>query len=137
MVTTEQIREMLAQNSHPAPARWAVGNDVVALSSFQVSCTPQFIRRVYTRAELDYCAQFSDPMLRYASTWAAKEAVYKALKQIDGSLRLWWRDIEIIRDKPSGMPRVHIQKVPFQIEYSLSISHDAGVVWAVAILKEP
>ncbi|MBC7774430.1 MAG: holo-ACP synthase [Phycisphaerae bacterium] len=126
---------MLVQDCTPESREWAVGNDVVALSAFQVSCTPQFIRRVFTREELDYCAQFSDPMLRYASTWAAKEAVYKALKQIDGNIRLWWRDIEISRDKPSGKPSVTIKKLPFSLQCSLTLSHDGDVVWAVAVVR--
>ncbi|MEI6411916.1 MAG: holo-ACP synthase [Bacteroidota bacterium] len=115
--------------------KWAVGNDLVALPDFRISCTPQFIRRVFNPEEIEYCAQFSDPTLRYASTWAAKEAVYKALKQLDGRVRLWWRDIEISRHKPAGKPTVHVPKLPFQVNCSLSISHDGEMVWAVALIQ--
>lgn len=135
MVTTEQIIDMLEGASNDTQVAWAVGNDVVALYSFALSCNPAFVRRVFTREEQAYCAQFSEPMLRYASTWAAKEAVYKALKQLDGSIRLWWRDIEISRDKPSGKPTVTIKKLAFPLHCSLTISHDGDVVWAVAVLR--
>ena len=111
----------------------ALGNDIVHLPAFTKSCTPHFIRRVYTQAELEYCSKFTDPFLRYASTWAAKEAVYKALKQTDDTIKLWWRDIEISRAKPAGKPTVQIKKLKSPMEFSLSISHEAGYVWAVAI----
>jgi len=45
-----------------------------------LSFTPQFILRGYTQNEIAYCEQFADSRLRYASTWAAKEAVYKVIK---------------------------------------------------------
>jgi len=34
------------------------------------------------------------------STWAAKRAVYKVIKQVDEHIKIWWRGIEIIRDNP-------------------------------------
>lgn len=131
MVTTEQIAALL--DEMPGPARtWAVGNDLVSLPVFRLSCTPLFIRRVFTPEELAYCARFSEPMLRYASTWAAKEAVYKALKQVDADVRLWWRDIGISRDKPAGKPTASIRKMP-DLQCSLTVSHDGEMVWAVAV----
>jgi holo-[acyl-carrier protein] synthase len=116
---------------------FAIGNDLVALAEFRHSCTAQFVRRVFTPAELAYCAQFDDPVLRYASTWAAKEAVYKALKQLFPGLRLWWRQIEISRDKPAGRPLVSVPKLEHSCEYSLTVSHDGALVWAVAVIRIP
>ncbi len=129
---TEQIIEQIKQVSLPG-RNIIVGNDVVHLSRFIQSCTPRFIRRVYTHNELEYCAKFTDVYLRYASTWAAKEAVYKAIKQTDDTIKLWWRDIEILRAKPSGKPTVQVKKLKIPLEFSLSISHDADYVWAVVV----
>jgi holo-[acyl-carrier protein] synthase len=118
-----------------------VGNDVVSLSNFVLTCSPEFLKRSYTESELAYCEQFAEPLLRYASTWAGKEAVYKALKQAQAHLtwdkwRLWWRDIEILRDKVAGKPTVKIHKpLPTPLHISLSISHDADIVWAVALVQ--
>jgi holo-[acyl-carrier protein] synthase len=117
------------------PLAFALGNDLVALSVFRLSCTPQFIRRVFTPLELEYCARFDDPVLRYASTWAAKEAVYKALKQLDGNLRLWWRDIEICRDKPAGKPTVLFHRLPRPAVCRLTLTHDGDLVWALAVVQ--
>jgi len=118
----------------PVTAKIAVGNDVVHLPTFVLSLTPQFIRRGYTADELAYISRFDDPVLRYASTWAAKEAVYKALKQSDDTLKLWWRDIEIQRAKPQGKPTVYIKRLKNPPEFSLTITHDGDYVWALVLM---
>ena len=58
-----------------------VGNDLVFIPGFSDSLNELFKKKVFTANEIVYCEQFEQPLLRYASTWAAKEAVYKALKQ--------------------------------------------------------
>ena len=113
---------------------FAIGNDVVFMPNFEASFTPDFKAKVYTQNELDYCELFSQPMLRYASTWAAKEAVYKALKQL-GAAVAGWQNIEILRDKIAGKPRVTLHKFTNNLTISLSISHDGDYVWAVALVK--
>jgi holo-[acyl-carrier protein] synthase len=118
-----------------------VGNDVVSLSSFALTCSPEFLKRSYTNNELAYCEQFAEPLLRYASTWAGKEAVYKALKQASPhsstwqNLKLWWRNIEIVREKVAGKPTVIIHSLACPPHISLSLSHDADIVWAVALVQ--
>jgi phosphopantetheine--protein transferase-like protein len=114
--------------------RFAVGNDLVYMPNFLLSLTDAFKKRVYSPAEVAYCEQFSDAALRYASTWAAKEAVYKAIKQLDKK-PLSWKKIEITRDKIAGRPHVklHQHERPFKI--SLSISHDGDYIWAVALIE--
>ena len=112
----------------------AVGNDLVFIPDFEKSLSPEFKAKVFTANELAYCNQFSNSLQRYASTWAAKEAVYKALKQIDGS-PLAWKKIEILRDKPAGQPRVKLHQNPEKFSISLTLSHDGDYTWAIAIIK--
>jgi holo-[acyl-carrier protein] synthase len=132
MITTEQILQQA--NKIPITGKSVViGNDLVHLPAFVQSLNAQFKRRVYTNAELAYCDKFADSALRYASTWAAKEAVYKAIKQIDMSKRLWWCDIEILRAKAQGKPSVSITKIKAPLEFSLTITHDGDYAWAVAM----
>jgi phosphopantetheinyl transferase (holo-ACP synthase) len=97
---------------------FAIGNDVVYVPNFEQS----------------FNALFQIPILRYASTWAAKEAVYKAIKQIDSTL-LGWKSIEIIRDKVGGKPQLVLHKHSSKFTASISISHDGDYVWALALLK--
>jgi holo-[acyl-carrier protein] synthase len=113
---------------------FAVGNDLVFLSDFKASFNSLFKKKIYTVKEIDYCEQFENPLLRYASTWAAKEAVYKAIKQINPR-PISFKKIEISRSKIAGIPSVKLPDLYKNLNISLSISHDGDYVWAVVILK--
>jgi holo-[acyl-carrier protein] synthase len=117
-----------------ATQKFVIGNDLVFVPNFQLSCTDLFIKKAFTAAEIAYSEQFADPMLRYASTWAGKEAVYKALKQIDKTT-LGWKKIEIIREKNAGQPHVILHKNTSPLKISLTISHDGDYVWAIALVE--
>ncbi|MBC7655234.1 MAG: 4'-phosphopantetheinyl transferase superfamily protein [Oligoflexus sp.] len=113
---------------------FAVGNDVVFLPDFIESFNPLFKKKIYTTEEVAYCEQFENPLLRYASTWAAKEAIYKAIKQLN-TKPIFFKKIEIFRSKIAGIPTAKLPILYNNFEFSLSISHDGDYVWAIAILK--
>lgn len=113
---------------------FALGNDLVFLPDFELSFNPLFQKKVYTQLEIDYCELFKPPILRYASTWAAKEAVYKAIKQLHNEA-LPFKKIEILREKISGKPGVHLPQNLSHLKISLTISHDDEYVWAAALIK--
>jgi len=113
---------------------FAVGNDIVFLPDFSMSFSELFKGKVYTVNEVEYCEQFDNPVLRYASTWAAKEAVYKAVKQIYDQ-PLAFKNIEITRSKIAGIPHVKIPDYFSDLEISLSITHDGDYTFAIAIVK--
>lgn len=112
-----------------------VGNDIVFIPDFEKSFNQLFKNKVYTVDEIAYCELFDNSMLRYASTWAAKEAVYKAAKQLNDA-SLPFKKIEICRDKIAGKPSVTLHNNQKPISISLSISHDGDYVWAVAIVEK-
>jgi len=114
--------------------KFAVGNDLVFLPDFTASFNDLFKKKIYTVNETAYCDQFDNAMLRYASTWAAKEAVYKAIKQIDES-SFPFKKIEILREKPQGRPHVILHKSPNRFNISLTISHDGDYIWALALIE--
>lgn len=118
-----------------ADKNFAVGNDIVFIPDFEKSLTPLFKEKVYTANEITYCERFDNSLLRYASTWAAKEAVYKAIKQLNSSA-LFWNKIEITRDKIAGKPQVNLHTDQKIFHISLSISHDGDYAWAVAIAEK-
>lgn len=113
---------------------FSVGNDLVFLPDFLKSFTELFKGKVYTLKEIEYCERFEDAVLRYASTWAAKEAVYKAVKQLYDR-PLAFKNIEITRSKIAGIPRVNLPEYYSDIEISLSITHDGDYTFAIAIVK--
>ncbi len=114
--------------------KYAVGNDLVYLPTFEASFNELFKLKVYTADEIAYCEQFDQPILRYASTFAAKEAVYKAFKQVNQK-PIVWKNIEIQREKVAGKPMVILQVEGFISTISLTLSHDADYVWAIAIIE--
>jgi len=115
--------------------KFAVGNDLVFVPTFKDSLTTLFKKKVYTANEAIYCERFDDPLLRYASTWAAKEAVYKALKQLSTD-KLAWNKIEISREKIAGRPTVILHRYPGKYKISLTLSHDGDYAWAIAIVEQ-
>ena len=118
-----------------ANKKFAVGNDIVFIPDFEKSFNPLFKNKVYTANEIAYCELFDNALLRYASTWAAKEAVYKAIKQVNNAL-LSWKKIEITRDKIAGKPSVTLHNNQDPLSMSLSISHDGDYVWAIAFAEK-
>ncbi len=114
---------------------FAIGNDLVFIPDFELSFNDLFQRKVFTENEIAYCMQFDKPILRYASTWAAKEAIYKSIKQIN-STAITFKKIEIIRTKIAGMPQVILPEQLSHLQISLSITHDGDYAWAIAVTKK-
>jgi holo-[acyl-carrier protein] synthase len=54
----------------------------------------QFLERVYTPNEVEYCFQTANANQRFAQRWAAKEATMKAMRCRHQGVR--WTDIEIV-----------------------------------------
>jgi len=118
--------------------RIAVGNDLVFIPDFKKSLTPSFQKRVFTRKEIKQIEEYkANPLVRYATTWAAKEAVFKALRQLfKSSPKINWKDIEIIRN--SKIPRVKISDPRFKnLTFSLSLSHDENYAFGVVVAYSP
>jgi len=117
--------------------KFAVGNDLVFIPDFQHSLTDLFKRKVFTNNEISYCDQFTGDgsLLRYASTWAAKEAVYKAIKQLDPA-PISFNKIEILREKIGGKPTVVLHRESLShFNISLTLSHDGDYAWAIALIE--
>lgn len=114
---------------------FSVGNDLVYLPDFKLSFNNLFKKKVYTSKEIEYCDQFDQPILRYASTWAAKEAIYKGIKQLQ-NCSISFKKIEILRVKAGGQPVVNLPETIVNKNVALSITHDGDYVWAIAIFKE-
>jgi holo-[acyl-carrier protein] synthase len=65
----------------------------------------QFLRRVYTEREIRICNAYKRTTENFASRWAAKEAVLKALGGAT-SRTISWTDIEVRGGGASGRPQV-------------------------------
>ena len=104
--------------------------------------TPSFARRVFSQAECDYCDAKPSPEIHYATRFAAKEAVVKALGT-GFSQGIGVRDIEVRRTakgKPyavlSGRAReVARERGVRELPISLSYTHTDAVACAMAITE--
>ena len=79
-----------------------------------------FLRRVYTSAEIDYCAGRKAAMQHYAGRWAAKEAALKALGT-GWAKGIQWTDLEVA-NLPGGKPELKIHGAALQIAGELGIN---------------
>src|SRR5579864_7914705 len=91
---------------------------------------PRFAEKVYTPAEQRISARKPE---RWASRWAAKEAVRKLCSSMGQAVPAY-RDIEVVRRR-GGPPRVHIRGEETPI--ALSLTHDGGLAIAVAVSEQP
>ncbi len=105
-----------------------VGVDVTVVDRIAAALRrhPRFAQKIYTEGEQRYSAGKAE---RWASRWAAKEAVRKLCSSA-GEAMPAYRDIEVVRRR-GGPPRVHIRGEETPI--ALSLTHDGGLAIAVAV----
>ena len=119
-----------------------IGVDIVEIPRFGEVIQRQsdrFIRRVFTRAEQDYCRAHRDPVPHYAARFAAKEALFKALGT-GWAGGVSWLDVDVRRDG-RGAPYLVLQGEADKISRSLgaarvhlSLSHSRDSAVAVVVL---
>jgi holo-[acyl-carrier protein] synthase len=67
----------------------------------------RFLKKIYTKDEIDYCQSKNNFAASFAARFAAKEAVLKALGT--GMRNNSWHEIEILNDE-LGKPKVLLSK---------------------------
>jgi NAD(P)H-hydrate epimerase len=105
-----------------------VGVDVTVVDRIAAALRrhPRFAQKIYTEGEQRYAAAKPE---RWASRWAAKEAVKKLYGSM-GERIPSYKDIEVVRHR-GGAPQVHVRGEPTDI--ALSLTHDGGLAIAVAV----
>lgn len=122
-----------------------LGLDVVKIERMRniLERTPSFAQRIYSDQEQAYCNSKAVPAIHYATRFAAKEAVLKALGTgfAEG---IGPRDIEVRRNS-KGRPYVVLSGRAKEIAaelgvnelpISLSYTHEEAVACAMAITTE-
>ena len=112
------------------------GIDVVELPRFKQACTrggEAFMRRIFTSREEAYAkARRRTTLLHLAGRFAAKEAVIKAIAQLEPSRVLAMNHVEIRNDR-LGRPHVILHDRHFRrIRVHISLSHVDTVAVASA-----
>lgn len=106
-----------------------IGVDVVEVARFRdlLSRQPALADRFFGDGERAYCQASADAATSFAGTFAAKEAVMKALGLTPAPA--WARRISIARSA-SGRPLATVEGFP---PVTVSISHDGPVAVAIAL----
>ena len=111
-----------------------IGVDAVSVDRIALAIKrsgPGFLKKVYTPAEVAYCAGNSE---RFAGRWAAKEAVIKCF---DGTgICFPRRRIEVLPG-PSGAPRARLLGDDHGARLEVSITHHSALAVATAHLEMP
>lgn len=119
------------------------GTDIIEISRVKNSIEDtgeQFINRVYTKKEIEYCeSKKNQKYQHYAARFAAKEAVFKAISsKLKDKYSICWKDIEIINNE-EGRPQVNIvgegAKSIEKIDISLSHCREYAIANVVVMYK--
>jgi len=108
-----------------------IGIDIIEVERFGKFRSDKddfFLEKNFTKKEREYCFSFKDASPHLAGTFAAKEAIYKALGGKGVALPL----IEIRRHAKNGQPLVWVRGKK-DASLLLSISHTKDTAVAVAV----
>ena len=122
---------------------YGVGTDILSLERLSriLEYDSGFEKGVYTPRELELIRSRPEPINCYATRFAGKEAVFKALR-LDGNTR--WTQIEILSE-PDGAPRVQLHgdaaryaaaRGVTAVRLSLSYEDRYACAFAVAVAGE-
>jgi len=122
-----------------------VGVDIVEVDRVRrliVRHGERFLRRVFTDQEVQYCQRAVHSAQRFATRFAAKEAVLKALG-VGWQKGVSFREVEV-RINKLGAPSVELGGRALEISRSLSVerlfislSHDRNYAVALAVAEAP
>jgi holo-[acyl-carrier protein] synthase len=114
--------------------------DCVRIANMIEKHGEEFVNRVYTPREIEYCGVRKAAVQHYAGRWAAKEAILKALGT-GWTQGIKWTDLEVT-NQPGGEPIVQLHNIALQVMRSkriervlISISHTEtqAIAFAVAV----
>lgn len=111
-----------------------IGTDLLDYRRLEESANkqgPRFLEKIFTLTERQFCnARKANPFATYGTTFAGKEAVLKAMGNVQD---IGWHDIEIVRLE-NGKPTVKLYKIAH--ERCLSLSGGA-YVFHLSLTDEP
>ena len=119
-----------------------VGIDIIEIERIKQSVDEfgdAFLKKIYTKTELDYSLSRVNKYQHLAARFAAKEAIYKALSN-DTTKAYSWQDVEIYNEL-NGLPKVKFSGELKDYlndgkEIKISMSHSENYVTCVAILSK-
>jgi holo-[acyl-carrier protein] synthase len=116
----------------------ATGVDIEKVSRFEGksrAVNSRFLNRIFTIKEQEYCFTYKSPGQHLAVRYAGKEAVIKALTELDRAEAVFYKDIEILNNS-KNVPVAAILKKGFEdLKINLSFSHTEDTAIAFCIIS--
>lgn len=114
----------------------ACGTDIIEIDRIQKaieSTGEKFLEEIFTPQEIAYCeSKKKQKYQHYAARFAAKEATFKALRNmLKDRYSLSWLQIEVINDE-MGKPNIHLINRQYKQVLSMDISLSHCQSYAVA-----
>lgn len=111
----------------------AIGVDIEDINRFEGK-SEEFLNRVFTPVELEYCMKYSKPESHLAVRFCAKEAVVKALTALE-VFNVSYNEIEVFHNE-NKCPQIRILKnLEKNINFQLSLSHDRSKAIAFVVAE--
>ena len=116
---------------------FGIGVDLQNINELaKVGKKKDFLEKIFSKRELEYCFKKKDPFSHLAARYAGKEATIKALNSLGGFPAGLWnlKDIEIYNN-PSGQPQIKFFRPEFKkIRAKISLSHSGDVAVASVVV---
>lgn len=111
------------------------GIDIIEIDRFRlINLGDVFYKKTFSKNELRYCLERKDPYKHLACRFAAKEAIGKALFQLDSKLQL--QDIEVVKNKDGSVEGKVVKVKGYKILLSLSSSANLAMASSIIIKEE-
>ena len=114
----------------------ACGTDIIEIERIQKAIEntgEKFLEEIFTPHEVAYCeSKKRQKYQHYAARFAAKEATFKALRNmLKDRYSLSWLQIEVVNDE-MGKPNIHLINRQYKQVLSMDISLSHCKIYAVA-----
>ena len=115
----------------------SVGVDIGDISRFKNKTLENdlnFLKRIFTSKELEYCFKNANPAPHLAARYCAKEAVVKALSNLYNKT-IGYSNIEILKNENGSVCVNMLIDELKKYNYSLSISHEKDKAIAFVMIE--
>lgn len=109
-----------------------VGTDIESVETFRKSKYKDnmgFYSRIFTKEEIEYCLNKSDPYPHFTARFSAKEAFVKAFGEEVKDLR----EIELVLE--AGRPKIKMERCEGLNVY-VSLSHSYELANAIVVIED-
>lgn len=111
----------------------AIGVDIEDIERF-VDKSQEFLDRIFTKSEQEYCLSKPSPQSHFAVRFCAKEATIKALTALNLK-HPQLNEIEVYHNE-NGVPQVRLlNKIDNKLTFEVSLSHDKSKAIAFIVIN--